>query len=47
MLFVNVYGDGYKNVFLKNGKQITWFAQSRQWEGTPVREIEYFVLVIV
>jgi len=36
MLFVNVYGDEYKNVFLEDGRQITWFAQSRQWEGTPV-----------
>eukprot|EP00938_MAST-03A_sp_MAST-3A-sp1_P000733 g733.t1 len=36
MLFVNVYGDEYKNVFLHGGRQITWFAQSRQWEGTPV-----------
>ena len=36
MLFVNVYGDSYKNVFLNGGKQITWFAQNRQWEGTPV-----------
>lgn len=35
-LFVNVYGDGYKNVFLKGGKNITWFAQNRQFEGTPV-----------
>ena len=35
-LFVNVYGDGYKNVFLDGGRAITWFAQSRQWEGTPV-----------
>jgi hypothetical protein len=35
-LFVNVYGDGYKNVFLENGRFITWFAQNRQWEGTPV-----------
>ena len=29
-------GDGYKNVFLKGGKNITWFAQNRQFEGTPV-----------
>ena len=36
LLFVNVYGDGYKNVFLDGGRAITWFAQSRQWEGTPV-----------
>ena len=36
MLFINVYGDGYKNVFLEGGKQVTWFAQNRQWEGTPV-----------
>ena len=35
-LFVNVYGDGYKNVFLEGGRFITWFAQNRQWEGTPV-----------
>ena len=35
-LFVNVYGDCYKNVFLDGGRAITWFAQSRQWEGTPV-----------
>eukprot|EP00040_Diaphanoeca_grandis_P023974 m.131130 g.131130 ORF g.131130 m.131130 type:complete len:303 (-) comp29523_c1_seq1:331-1239(-) len=35
-LFVNVYGDGYKNVLLENGSSITWFAQSQQWEGTPV-----------
>lgn len=36
LLFVNVYGDSYKNVFLDGGRAITWFAQSRQWEGTPV-----------
>ena len=36
LLFVNVFGDGYKNVFLDEGRAITWFAQSRQWEGTPV-----------
>ena len=36
MLFVNVYGTSYKNVFLDHGRQITWFAQSRQWEDTPV-----------
>jgi hypothetical protein len=39
MLFVNVFvgsGDCYKNVFLDGGRQITWFAQNRQWEGTPV-----------
>lgn len=36
MLFINVYGEGYKNVFLEEGKQVTWFAQNRQWEGTPV-----------
>ncbi|KAJ8607607.1 hypothetical protein CTAYLR_005761 [Chrysophaeum taylorii] len=36
MLFVNVYGEGYKNVLLNEGREITWFAQSRQWEGTPV-----------
>lgn len=35
-LFVNVYGDGYKNVLLKEGQEITWFAQPRHWEGTPV-----------
>ena len=35
-LFVNVYGDGYKNVFLHAGEEITWFAQPRQWEGSPV-----------
>ena len=35
-LFVNVYGEGYKNVFLEGGRFITWFAQNRQWEGTPV-----------
>ena len=35
-LFINVYGDGYKNVFLEQGRFVTWFAQSRQWEGTPV-----------
>ena len=23
-LFVNVYGNGYKNVFLRNGLNITW-----------------------
>lgn len=34
-LFVNVYGDGYKNVLLENG-EMTWFAQPSQWEGTPV-----------
>ena len=31
-----VYGEGYKNAFLREGKEITWFAQPRQWEGTPV-----------
>lgn len=36
MLFVNVYGEGYKNVLLNGGREITWFAQPRQWEGTPV-----------
>lgn len=36
MLFVNVYGDEYKNVFLGGGRLVTWFAQRRQWEGTPV-----------
>ena len=35
-LFINVYGDGYKNVFLNDGLEVTWFAQNRQWEGTPV-----------
>lgn len=35
-LFVNIYGESYKNVFLEKGQQITWFAQSQQWEGTPV-----------
>jgi hypothetical protein len=35
-LFVNVYGEGYKNAFLNAGEEITWFAQPRQWEGTPV-----------
>mmetsp|Transcript_18029 Transcript_18029/g.22180 ORF Transcript_18029/g.22180 Transcript_18029/m.22180 type:complete len:293 (-) Transcript_18029:1386-2264(-) len=35
-LFVNVYGDDYKNVFLDGGRRITWFAQSRQNEETPV-----------
>ena len=35
-LFVNVYGTGYKNVFLNGGNEITWFAQSRQTEHTPV-----------
>jgi hypothetical protein len=35
-LFINVYGDGYKNAFLDKGKEVTWFAQPRQWEGTPV-----------
>lgn len=35
-LFINVYGDGYKNVFLDEGREVTWFAQPRQWEGTPV-----------
>jgi len=36
MLFVNVYGEGYKNSFVAGGTEITWFAQPRQWEGTPV-----------
>ena len=36
MLFVNVYGEGYKNSFVGGGTEITWFAQPRQWEGTPV-----------
>ena len=36
MLFVNVYGEGYKNSFVRGGEEITWFAQPRQWEGTPV-----------
>lgn len=35
-LFVNIYGDGYKNVFLKGGREITWFGQNSQWEGSPV-----------
>ena len=35
MLFVNVYGDGYKNSCVGGGVEITWFAQPRQWEGTP------------
>eukprot|EP00041_Stephanoeca_diplocostata_P003463 m.34866 g.34866 ORF g.34866 m.34866 type:complete len:308 (+) comp14336_c0_seq2:188-1111(+) len=35
-LFVNIYGSGYKNVFLEQGRKITWFAQSQQWEGSPV-----------
>jgi len=35
-LFVNVYGEDYKNVFLSKGRQITWFAQNRQREDTPV-----------
>mmetsp|Transcript_11894 Transcript_11894/g.16112 ORF Transcript_11894/g.16112 Transcript_11894/m.16112 type:complete len:315 (+) Transcript_11894:150-1094(+) len=35
-LFINVYGHCYKNVFLQGGQEISWFAQSRQWEGTPV-----------
>eukprot|EP00038_Savillea_parva_P011481 m.197838 g.197838 ORF g.197838 m.197838 type:complete len:320 (-) comp20244_c0_seq1:87-1046(-) len=35
-LFVNIYGDGYKNVFLKGGREITWFGQNTQWEGSPV-----------
>eukprot|EP00501_MAST-03F_sp_TOSAG23-6_P001504 GSMAST32.ASY1.ANO1.1565.1 assembled CDS len=36
LLFINVYGDEYKNVFLDSGREITWFAQNSQWEGTPV-----------
>ena len=36
MLFINVYGDGYKNSFVNGGAEVTWFAQPRQWEGTPV-----------
>lgn len=36
VLFVNVYGEGYKNSFVGGGTEITWFAQPRQWEGTPV-----------
>ena len=32
-VFVNVYGDDYKNVFLNDGERITWFAQPRQSEG--------------
>jgi hypothetical protein len=35
-LFINVYGEGYKNAFLSGGREVTWFAQPRQWEGTPV-----------
>ena len=31
-----VYGEGYKNSFVAGGEEITWFAQPRQWEGTPV-----------
>jgi hypothetical protein len=30
MLFVNVYGDGYKNSFVGGGVEVTWFAQPRQ-----------------
>jgi hypothetical protein len=26
-LFINVYGEGYKNAFLNGGEEITWFAQ--------------------
>ena len=33
MLFVNVYGEGYKNSFVGGGTEITWFAQPRQWEA--------------
>jgi len=36
VLFVNIYGDSYKNVFLHKGEQITWFAQARQTEETPM-----------
>ena len=36
VLFVNIFGDGYKNIFLRGGRQITWFAQARQSEETPV-----------
>lgn len=35
-LFINVFGEGYKNVFLDSGCRVTWFAQSQQWEGSPV-----------
>ena len=42
MLFVNVYGEGYKNSFVGGGTEITWFAQPRQWEGTPVCGIQIF-----
>ena len=37
-LFVNVYGEGYKNAFLNNGNEITWFAQPRQTVESPVIE---------
>jgi len=36
VLWVNIYGDSYKNLFLENGRQLTWFGQSRQTEETPV-----------
>jgi len=38
-LYVNVgdkHGDTYDNVFTHAGSRITWFAQSRQCEDTPV-----------
>jgi len=41
-LFVNVYGDDYKNVFLDGGRRITWFAQSRQNEGSKMTVLLVF-----
>ena len=35
---MNVYGEGYKNAFLNNGNEITWFAQPRQTVESPVIE---------
>lgn len=35
-LFVNIRGCNYENCFLSGGARITWFAQDRQSEETPV-----------
>lgn len=36
MLFVNVGGHDYSNVWLDGGRRIVWFAQPTQHEATPV-----------
>ena len=36
VLWVNIGGTDYKNVFLDGGRQMTWYASERNHEGTPV-----------